>query len=198
MVALTHNSGVRPVGLAEADGFVQALGFAHSDRHCLTVCLEDQRARCSDSKSGRRPDLTTATVPDSGKTMASQTPGLSFGTLVEQPSPRTAQPQIRFIPDSGKWLRSANRTAPPGYSATNHVGTAAPGCRAEPGSAISGFDKPGRVALDWTAAGGCPHLVRSPLPAASLQALSDWMPRSPQDPWFLLNGSCVSGNEGAT
>jgi len=36
-------------------------------------------------------------------------PGLSLGTPVEQPSPRTAQTQPRFLPDRRKWPRSASR-----------------------------------------------------------------------------------------
>jgi len=48
------------------------------------------------------------------KTKASLTQVWVLGTPVEQPSPRTAQPQIRFVSDQGKWLPRARRRALPG------------------------------------------------------------------------------------
>jgi hypothetical protein len=57
-------------------------------------------------------------VPHTGypKNESAQDPGLSLGTPVEQPSPRTAQTQIRFRAPKRKWPCRASATAPPGYA----------------------------------------------------------------------------------
>ena len=45
-------------------------------------------------------------------------------------------------------------------TATNHVGTAALGCPAEQRSAGLREQDVVGASLDWTAEGGCPHVVR--------------------------------------
>ena len=59
------------------------------------------------------PAADTTAGPD--KNESAPDPGLGLGTPVEQPSPRTAQLQPRFVSGSRKWPRRASQPAPLGY-----------------------------------------------------------------------------------
>ncbi len=87
-------------------GFVQALGFAHPEGHTAVVF-----AACSRLKTLRHASGNADPAGCSGqrKNESAPDPGLSLGTPVEQPSPRTAQTQPRFLPGRRKWPRSASR-----------------------------------------------------------------------------------------
>ncbi len=71
--------------------------------------------------------------------------------LALQAFPQNLCSRFCHRPCPQSWISSA---------ATNHVGTAAPGCPAERSSAdFVAPQHPCRAALDWTAGGGCPHAI---------------------------------------
>lgn len=58
---------------------------------------------------------SAATQPSLAKNTKAPDSGLSHGAFVEQPSPRTAQLQPRFVEDPGKWHRRATSRGTSGH-----------------------------------------------------------------------------------
>ena len=91
---------------------VQPLGFAHPVGH-VPYFRWPLRQTAAFSTLNLQIWSKNENVPD---------PGLSLGTFVEQPSPRTAQNQSRFLPRKRKWPCRASGSAPAEAAAIEGAG----------------------------------------------------------------------------